>query len=110
MSGKMPFPCIMFSSIRKFDILKETYDVGWLVLNEELPYILRWGNTKNKDTSLKLCDDLLNKQGERLILRYDSKIEPMEDYTTSGMLAISHKTAIDILSNAEILHNYFLHE
>jgi hypothetical protein len=101
---KLPLPCVMFPSLHKF--LPESYDVGWLIPDETEPYILRWGNTKNKDMTIILAENLVKEQGERLVLRYDKPLE-MEKYERKiGFIAINSRMMDKLFFESVVLYQY----
>lgn len=102
---KRPLPVVMFPSLYTF--MKGTLDVGWLIIDSDsMAYILRWGNTKDKNIARVLSKNLIKEKGERLILLYDKLVNPLYYMGHSAVINISNETVENILSNSEILYNY----
>jgi hypothetical protein len=92
----------MFLSSSRF--LPGTYDIGWLSIKEK--YIVKWGNSKNKETTDKLLQNMLEEWGNnRLILRYNKKIEIPLDSKTRSIIELNEEILNDILhgENTEVL-------
>lgn len=60
---------------RKGDkFLPTDYKLGWLYKDDKEGYWQVWGSSKDKETALKCARDVLEKQGERVILIADDPI------------------------------------
>ncbi|MFA6071632.1 MAG: hypothetical protein WC810_23905 [Janthinobacterium sp.] len=79
----------------KIPIFRDTYDCGWLSSG---PYIIVWGNTKDKSTARKLMQDVLDKQGERAVIFYDREIFLKK--SNSNIIELSNEEYQDIMNSA----------
>lgn len=79
-----------------------SYNCGWLMSDSNDAYIIKWGNSKNKDAAKKLMDNVLEKQGERQVLFYDKEI-PIER-SKANIIYLTTDIHNDIKSAAEKWH------
>jgi len=97
---KMPLIIFKFTTSLNLPMFNDSYDCGWLDINKEQPFILKWGNTKNKETAKSLMQDVFDKQGKREVYLYDKKI-PYTKKKGSSILTLTVETLNDILANSE---------
>jgi|WetSurMetagenome_2_1015567.scaffolds.fasta_scaffold99939_5 hypothetical protein len=102
-----PLPCVIFKSMSR--LFKDSYDIGWLVFPEgenNNPYILKWGNTKNRESIDKFVVNMIEEQGERLIILYNDFPKIAVEHDSRHLIEISVDEYNNILfgNKTEILH------
>jgi hypothetical protein len=93
-------PCIIFKSNSRF--LKDSYDIGWLCIENDDPYIVVWGNTKNKETAKQFTESLIREQGKRIVRFYDKNLPIIDKNRT--VISLSDEQVSDIIACSEIFY------
>ncbi len=83
------------------EMFQGSYNVGWLSNNLEFPYILKWGNAKDKEKAKQAMAEVLEKQGERPVLFYDKEIQVEK---SKSIITLSKEVYQDILDSSEKWH------